>query len=87
MSQGFLQFVLIFFLAVGLALYLFNPAYAIIFAKAFFITLNAIFAFFVFRNLIDMNHHYQTKIYPFFFIIGFAILIYPILVLIGLFLF
>jgi hypothetical protein len=86
MTQGLLKFILIFFLAMGLGLYLLNPAYSIIFAKSFFILINLIFAFFVFRNLIDMNNHYQNKLYPVFFIIGLAIFLFPLLIFIGLFL-
>lgn len=86
MTQGLLKFVLIFFLAVGLALYLYKPTYSIIFAKSFFMGLNFIFGFFVFRNLLDMNNHYQNKIYPIFFLFGLAIVLFPLLILVGLFL-
>jgi len=84
MTQGFLKIVLILFIAIGLGLYLFNPGYSVIFVKGFFLMLNLIFATFVFRHLLDMNAHYQNKVYPIFFIISFGLVLLPILIFLGL---
>ena len=86
MSQAILQIFVFGLIAISLVLYIFNPSYVITLVKFLFSIANFVFAFFVFRHLIDMNNHYKSKLYPLLFLFGFGILAIPVLVLLGLFL-
>jgi hypothetical protein len=86
MSPILLQIVLFGAIALGLVLYIVDPAYTILLIKSIFALSNVAFAVFVFRHLLDMNNHYKSKLYPVLFIIGFGILILPCLILLNLFL-
>jgi hypothetical protein len=86
MSQTVLQIFLFLIIAVSLVLYILNPNYVIILVKFIFSLANFVFAFFVFRHLLDMNNHYKSKLYPILFLVGFGVLAIPVLVLLGLFL-
>ena len=86
MSQTVLQIFLFLIIAISLVLYILNPNYVIILVKFIFSLANFVFAFFVFRHLLDMNNHYKSKLYPILFLVGFGVLAIPVLVLLGLFL-
>jgi hypothetical protein len=86
MSQTVLQIFLFLIIAISLVLYILNPNYVIILVKFIFSLANFVFAFFVFRHLLDMNNHYKSKLYPILFLLGFGVLAIPVLVLLGLFL-
>jgi hypothetical protein len=86
MNQTILQLFLFALMALSLVLYVLNPSYVITLVKIIFSVANFIFAFFVFRHLIDMNNHYKSKLYPILFLFGFGVLAIPVLVILGLFL-
>lgn len=77
---------IILLLAIVAGLSVIDAKYSLMFAKGIFSFLNFVFAFFIFKSLIDMNNTYKSSLFPIFLLAIIGILIVPLFILIGLFL-
>jgi len=86
MSQSGIKLFIVLLVVIVAFLGTVDAKYSLMFAKGFFSLLNFVYAFFVFRSLMDMNSTFKSPLFPVLLLGMLFILLVPLFILLGLFL-